>query len=204
MLPLTATSLRPESDKQSTNTNTNTKYTCDTGQTYMGGTAGTTSCSTSVVSCSRSGSCWPRISPPATAPTRRRCQPRRCVGVYVYVYVYVVLCCVVWSDALPPSSTCVWWISALLHSSKVLAFANIATAEKEKVRRHAPSTVIPFVLSAGGGSLRGDGQSVPGPQRAERPALPPGSTSVLCCSRSGSSWPRSSPPATAPTRLPRR
>ena len=33
---------------------------------------------------------------------------------FVRVYVYVVLCCVVWSDALPPSSVSyVWWISAL-------------------------------------------------------------------------------------------
>ena len=45
--------------------------------------------STSVVCWAWSGSSWPRSSPPATAPTRRRCQPRRSVCVYTYMYVNV-------------------------------------------------------------------------------------------------------------------
>ena len=50
--------------------------------------------STSVVCCSRSGSCWPRSSPPATAPTRRRCRPRSRVCV---LCVYMCMCMYLWS-----------------------------------------------------------------------------------------------------------
>ena len=45
----------------------------------------------------------------------------------------------------------------IVERANVLAFANITTAEKEKIRRHAPSKVIPFVVSAGGWGHRGDG-----------------------------------------------
>ena len=45
----------------------------------------------------------------------------------------------------------------------MLAFANITTAEKEKIRRHAPSKVIPFVVSAGGGVTEATDKMFPAP-----------------------------------------
>ena len=55
---------------------------------------------------------------------------------------------------------------AWVERAKVLAFANITTTEKEKVRRHAPSTVVPFVVSAGGGGVtEATNKMLPAPKR---------------------------------------
>ena len=53
---------------------------------------------------------------------------------------------------------------AWVERAKVLAFANITNAEKEKVRRHAPSKVIPFVVSAGGGVTEATDKLFPAPK----------------------------------------
>ena len=52
---------------------------------------------------------------------------------------------------------------AWFERAKVLAFANITTAEKEKIRRHAPSKVILFVVSAGGGVTEATDKMFPAP-----------------------------------------
>ena len=53
---------------------------------------------------------------------------------------------------------------AWFERAKALAFANITAAEKEKVRPHAPSTVIPFVVSAGGGVSEVTDKMFPAPK----------------------------------------
>jgi hypothetical protein len=52
---------------------------------------------------------------------------------------------------------------AWFERAKALAFANITSAEKEKVRRHAPATVVPFVVSAGGGVTEATDKMFPAP-----------------------------------------
>jgi hypothetical protein len=66
----------------------------------------------------------------------------------------------------------------------LIAFANITSAEKEKVRRHAPATVVPFVVSAGGGVTEATDNMFPAP--TGRNGITSGSTSVACWSLSGS------------------